>query len=68
MKALKKNNASGEVEKLKIALNAAQEQQMALEQTLSSETKVKMDLLSALGASKRQLQINESKYYISLQR
>ena len=61
MKALKKNNASGEVEKLKIALNAAQEQQMALEQTLSSETKVKMDLLSALGAAKRQLQINESK-------
>lgn len=60
MKALKKNNASGEVEKLKIALNAAQDQQMALEQTLSSETKVKMDLLSALGAAKRQLQINET--------
>ena len=60
MKALK-NNSAGDPEKLKLALNLAQDNQNKLEKTLSSETKVKMDLFSALGAAKRQLQINESK-------
>jgi len=57
MKGLRKNG--GDPEKLKAALNVAQDQQSQLEKTLSSETKVKMDLFSALGAAKRQLQINE---------
>ena len=60
VKALK-NNSAGDPEKLKLALNLAQDNQNKLEKTLSSETKVKMDLFSALGAAKRQLQINESK-------
>lgn len=59
IKVLKKNS-SGNPEKLKVALNLAQDQQNKLEKTLSSETKVKMDLFSALGAAKRQLQINET--------
>jgi len=59
VKALK-NNSAGDPEKLKLALNLAQDNQNKLEKTLSSETKVKMDLFSALGAAKRQLQINES--------
>jgi len=58
IKGLRKNT-HGDPEKLKVALTQAQEQQEQLEKTLSCETKVKMDLFSALGAAKRQLQINE---------
>jgi len=58
--ARKKRGAHGDPAELAVALNAAQEQQAQLEQTLSSETKVKMDLFSALGGARRQLQINES--------
>lgn len=50
----------GDPKELAVALSVAQEQQAQLELTLSSETKVKMDLFSALGGAKRQLQINES--------
>jgi len=64
IKSLKKMNPNGESEKLKMALNMAQDQQNKLEKTLSSETKVKMDLFSALGAAKRQLQINETQLMI----
>ena len=59
-------NPNGECEKLRMALNMAQDQQNKLEKTLSSETKVKMDLFSALGAAKRQLQISESKFFFIL--
>ncbi len=58
----KKTGAHGDPVELAVALSAAQEQQAQLEQTLSSETKVKMDLFSALGGARRQLQINESEY------
>jgi len=58
MKAVRKS-AHGDPEKLKAALANAQDNQNKLEKTLSSETKVKMDLFSALGAAKRQLQLNE---------
>jgi transcriptional regulator with XRE-family HTH domain len=58
----KKTGAHGDPKELAVALNLAQEQQAQLEQTLSSETKVKMDLFSALGGARRQLQINESEY------
>eukprot|EP00088_Acartia_fossae_P035534 TRINITY_DN3664_c0_g2_i1.p1 TRINITY_DN3664_c0_g2~~TRINITY_DN3664_c0_g2_i1.p1 ORF type:complete len:790 (-),score=225.80 TRINITY_DN3664_c0_g2_i1:452-2821(-) len=60
MKALKNQSSGVDPEKLKAMLNVAQDQQTKLEKTLSSETKVKMDLFSALGAAKRQLQINET--------
>jgi len=52
--------AHGDPEKLVAALTVAQEAKAQLEHTLSSETKVKMDLFSALGEAKRQLQIRES--------
>ncbi len=63
----KKTGAHGDPVELAVALSAAQEQQAQLEQTLSSETKVKMDLFSALGGARRQLQINESEYCTVLQ-
>jgi len=57
IKGLRRNNQ--DPEKLKAALDAATETRSQLEKKLSSETKVKMDLFSALGAAKRQLQVNE---------
>ena len=59
----KSAGAHGDPEKLAVALNAAQEAKAQLEHTLSSETKVKMDLFSAFGEAKRQLQIRESKQF-----
>lgn len=61
VKELRKNAGThGDPEKLAKALNSAQEAKAQLEHTLSSETKVKMDLFSALGEAKRQLQIRET--------
>jgi len=50
----------GDPEKLIAALSVAQDNQQQLEHSLSSETKIKMDLFSALGEAKRQLQIRET--------
>jgi len=50
----------GDPEKLVAALSVAQDNQQQLEHSLSSETKIKMDLFSALGEAKRQLQIRET--------
>lgn len=61
VKELRKNAGThGDPEKLAAALNVAQDAKAQLEHTLSSETKVKMDLFSALGEAKRQLQIRET--------
>ena len=57
---LRKSQGRGDPEKLMAALNASQTQQEQLEHSLSSETKIKMDLFSALGEAKRQLQIREN--------
>jgi hypothetical protein len=57
---LRKNAGRGDPEKLMVALSKAQNNQEQLEVSLSSETKIKMDLFSALGEAKRQLQIRES--------
>merc|ERR1719167_1857483 len=57
---LRKNQGRGDPEKLMAALSASQTQQEQLEHNLSSETKTKMDLFSALGEAKRQLQIREN--------
>jgi len=56
----KSAGAHGDPEQLINALNVAQDNQQQLEHSLSSETKIKMDLFSALGEAKRQLQIRES--------
>merc|ERR1712050_229137 len=56
----KSAGAHGDPEQLINALNQAQDNQQQLEHSLSSETKIKMDLFSALGEAKRQLQIRES--------
>lgn len=43
------------------ALQAMQDKNSTLEKNLSAETRVKLDLFSALGEAKRQLEIRESK-------
>lgn len=57
---LRKTAGRGDPEKLMAALNKAQNSKEQLEHSLSSETKIKMDLFSALGEAKRQLQIREN--------
>lgn len=42
------------------ALAAMQDKNCTLEKNLSAETRVKLDLFSALGDAKRQLEISES--------
>lgn len=46
---------------LRSALNTMQEKNTHLENSLSAETRIKLDLFSALGEAKRQLEIRESK-------
>jgi len=53
---LRKN---GENDKLMMQLKKAKEKEDKLSDSLSSETKIKMDLFSALGVAKRDLQIRE---------
>ena len=48
------------------ALTAMQEKNSTLEKNLSAETRVKLDLFSALGAAKRQLETSESKQTIQI--
>jgi hypothetical protein len=48
------------------ALNALQDKNTHLENSLSAETRIKLDLFSALGEAKRQLEIKESKYALNL--
>lgn len=49
-------------EVLMTALQAVQDKNSTLEKNLSAETRVKLDLFSALGEAKRQLEIRESEY------
>lgn len=46
-------------EVLMSALSAMQEKNSTLEKNLSAETRVKLDLFSALGEAKRQLEIRD---------
>lgn len=48
------------------ALQAMQEKNSTLEKNLSAETRVKLDLFSALGEAKRQLEIKDSELIVSL--
>lgn len=52
-----------ETEVLMSALSAMQDKNAHLENSLSAETRIKLDLFSALGEAKRQLEIRESKLY-----
>lgn len=49
---------------LMAALNAMQDKNVNLEKNLSAETRVKLDLFSALGEAKRQIEIKNSKYFL----
>lgn len=51
-----------ETEILMSALSAMQDKTTHLENSLSAETKIKLDLFSALGEAKRQLEIRESEF------
>lgn len=46
------------------ALSAMQEKNTHLENSLSAETRIKLDLFSALGEAKRQLEIRDSKFQL----
>lgn len=47
---------------LRSALFDLQEKNTILEKNLSAETRVKLDLFSALGEARRQLEIKDSKF------
>ena len=57
MMGMRKNS---ENDKLMMQLKKAKENEDKLNDSLSSETKIKMDLFSALGVAKRELQIRET--------
>jgi Macoilin family len=51
---------------LRSALAVMQEKNTTLEKNLSAETRVKLDLFSALGEARRQLEIRDSKFLSSV--
>lgn len=57
---------SQNTEVLMSALQAMQEKNSTLEKNLSAETRVKLDLFSALGEAKRQLEIKDSELDIQI--
>lgn len=60
--ALRKYKEShGDPEMLMKALKALQEKNASIEKSLSAETKLKMDLFSALGEAKREISIKQGK-------
>jgi len=54
-------DAQNETEVLMSALQAMQEKNSHLENNLSAETRLKMDLFSALGDAKRQVEIQQGR-------
>lgn len=57
-----RESTQADAEMLMNALAAMQDKNTTLEKNLSAETRVKLDLFSALGAAKRQLEISDSEY------
>jgi len=55
-------STQAEAEMLMNALASLQDKNATLEKNLSAETRVKLDLFSALGVAKRKLEISESMY------
>ena len=56
-------DAQNETEVLMSALQAMQEKNNHLENNLSAETRLKMDLFSALGDAKRQVEIQQGQWW-----
>lgn len=63
---LRSRESRESTEVLMTALQAVQEKNKTLEKSLSAETRVKLDLFSALGEAKRQLEIRDSEWDIFL--
>lgn len=61
-KVRNRESTQADAEMLMNALAAMQDKNTTLEKNLSAETRVKLDLFSALGAAKRQLEISDSEY------
>lgn len=61
---IRNREAQQGTEVLMSALAAMQDKNCTLEKNLSAETRVKLDLFSALGEAKRQLEIKDSKCLI----
>jgi len=55
-------STQAEADMLMNALASLQDKNATLEKNLSAETRVKLDLFSALGVAKRKLEISESMY------
>lgn len=55
-------DSHGDTEILMSALSAMQEKNSHLENSLSAETRLKLDLFSALGDTKRQLEISQGQF------
>ena len=58
-------DSHGDTEILMSALSAMQEKNAHLEKNLSAETRLKLDLFSALGDTKRQLGINQGMFKLT---
>lgn len=63
LRKYKENEKDTEV--LMSALSAMQDKTQHLENSLSAETRIKLDLFSALGDAKRQLEIAQGKNLVS---
>lgn len=57
---LRSRDQSQKTEMLRSAMATLQEKNSMLEKNLSAETRVKLDLFSALGEARRQLEIKDS--------
>lgn len=58
---IRNREAQSGTKMLMAALNAMQDKNVNLEKNLSAETRVKLDLFSALGEAKRQIEIKNCK-------
>lgn len=68
VKVRNRESTQADAEMLMNALAAMQDKNTTLEKNLSAETRVKLDLFSALGAAKRQLEISDSKLHRFVER
>jgi Macoilin family len=59
---LKRGESQSETEVLMSALGAIQDKNSHLESSLSAETRLKLDLFSALGEAKRQIEIQQGNW------
>jgi hypothetical protein len=62
----KYREAESRAENLMVKLNIVQDKNASLQESLSAETRFKMDLFSALGEARRQLEYSNCKIFLSL--